>query len=203
MNSILLLVLQYRYLIILPFAIIEGPIFALLIGFLVYAKVLDLIPAFFVMVIGDFIPDTAYYFIGYYGYQKGIVGKIFRKEGRIFEHVEIIKGLWQKHPRKTMFVSKLAWALSTPLLITAGLAKIPYKKFFTYALVVTFFQYGLCMGIGYYLGYSYQTAVKYAQLGGIIFAAILILFIVGYVFVAKYFRKQFIKIEQTEEQKTL
>ena len=99
-----------------------------------------------------------------------------------------------------MFFSKLAYGLSTPLLISAGLVKLPFKKFITHAFPVTVFQFGILMITGYYLGSSYQIAVKYVKYIGVFFAILPIIFIIGYLIMTKYVRKQFLKVEKEEEQ---
>ena len=187
MDHLVLLIENYKYLILLPLAIIEGPIVSLAAGFLIHVGYIKLLPTFAILIVGDLLPDTIYYYIG----------RIFRLN--TISNLTLLKKLWQDHPRKTAFFSKLAYGLSIPFLISAGLAKIPYKKFISYTFPVTLFQYGVIMAIGYSLGYSYELAKKYIEYAGIVMALILVIFIASYLFAAKYAKKQIKKIEQEEK----
>ena len=144
------------------------------------------------LILGDLIPDTIYYYIGRFGNKR----KIMEKYG---SRLNLIEKLWREHGKKTMFLSKLAYSLSIPFLISAGLVKMPFRKFISYAFPVTLFQYGVIMAIGYFLGHSYQLAERYIQYAYIIVAAILIVFIIGYILVVKYARRQIKEMEQEEQ----
>ena len=186
-----LLLTKYGYFILFPLAAIEGPIVSLVVGFLIYLGYLKFLPAYAILLLGDLIPDVIYYYIGRFGNRR----KIMEKYG---SRLNIVEKLWQEHGRKTMFLSKLAYGLSTLFLISAGLVNMPLKRFISYALPVTVFQYAAIMAIGYYLGSSYQLAAKYIDFAGIIMAIIFVIFIAGYVFFVKYVRRQIEKMEKEE-----
>lgn len=186
-----LLLTKYGYFILFPLAAIEGPIISLVVGFLIYLGYFNFLPAYAILLLGDLIPDTIYYYIGRFGNKR----KIMEKYG---SRLNLIEKLWQGHGRKTMFLSKLAYGLSIPFLISAGLVKMPFRKFISYAFPVTLFQYGVIMAIGYFLGHSYQLAERYIQYAYVIVAAILIVFIIGYIIIVKYARRQIKEMEQQE-----
>ncbi len=192
MDYLILLLTKYGYFILFPLAVIEGPIVSLVVGFLIYLGYLKFLPAYAILLLGDLIPDTVYYYIGRFGSKR----KIMEKYG---SRLNLIEKLWREHGRKTMFLSKLAYSLSIPFLISAGLVKMPYKKFISYAISVTLFQYGIIMAIGYFFGHSYQIAERYIQYAYVIAAAILILFIVSYILITKYARKRIKEMEQKEQ----
>jgi len=70
--------LQYRYLALFPLACIEGPILALVVGFMVHLGYFSFIPAYFIMVLGDFVPDSVYYFIGRFGDKEKLIKAILK-----------------------------------------------------------------------------------------------------------------------------
>jgi membrane protein DedA with SNARE-associated domain len=192
-SMILSFISTYRYLALLPLAIIEGPILALFIGFMVHLGYFSIIPAYIVMILGDFIPDSIYYFIGRFGHKDKIIKKFNNKSESLSKHLNRLENLWHKNPLKTMFICKLAFGLSVPLLITAGMVKLPYKKFVWQALIVTIFQYGVLMTVGYYLGQSYQLAIPYIKYAGIIIAGIVILFMAIYFTLQIYIKNKVIE----------
>ncbi|MDO8669698.1 MAG: hypothetical protein Q7K65_05405 [Candidatus Buchananbacteria bacterium] len=197
MDQLVLLIIQYKYLILFPIAAIEGPIVSLAIGFLIYLGYLDFLPAYFILILGDLIPDTVYYYIGRLGDKKNFLNK-YGSRLSLASNIKILDKLWAFHPRKTMFLSKFAYGLSTPFLISAGLIKMPFRKFVSYTFPVILLQYALIMAIGYYLGQSYQIAEIYIQYTGILVAVIIVIFIVGYALFTKYARTQIIKMEQEQ-----
>ena len=145
------------------------------------------------MILGDFLPDSLYYYIGRFSNKEKLIAKYDTKSKLISRHLGHLEHLWHNHTLKTMFVSKLAYGLSIPLLVTAGLVHLRYRKFVWQALIVTLFQYGLLMIVGYYLGQSYERAIPYVKDIGIIIAVIAILFVVIYFLVQRYIKNKLIK----------
>ena len=192
MESLVLLLTKYGYFILFPLAAFEGPIVSLVVGFLIYLGYFKFLPAYAILLLGDLIPDTIYYYIGRFGSKR----KIMEKYG---SRLNIIEKLWLEHGKKTMFLSKLAYTLSVPFLISAGLVKMPYRKFISYAFPVTLFQYGVLMALGYFLGHLYKLAEHYIKYAYVIAAAILIIFIISYVLITKYARKRIKEMEQKEQ----
>ncbi|HYV33785.1 MAG TPA: hypothetical protein VE973_02975, partial [Candidatus Limnocylindria bacterium] len=129
MHSALLLLLKYKYAVIFPLAAFEGPVVSLVVGFLVYSGVLNFWLALIILILGDIIPDTLFYFIGYFGQQSPFIQKHFLKADFFKNHFSLVKKLWQEHPAKTMFFGKLALGMALPFLVSAGIVKLPYKKF--------------------------------------------------------------------------
>lgn len=197
-HSILSLLLTYRYFILFPLACFEGPVVSLVAGFLVHLGYFSILPAFLIMCAGDFVSDLLYYYIGRFGSQKKYLEKYSQRYKFIGNNFPALEKLWFDHSVKTMFFSKLAYGLSAPLLISAGLAKMPARKFISYAFLVTLSQYIIIMTIGYYLGYSYSYAIKYIKFTGILVAVAVIVFIVVYITIQKYARKKIEKLEDKE-----
>lgn len=195
MTYLSLLIIKYKYLVLFPAAFFEGPIVAFFAGLLASLGYLNIPIAYGILLLGDFVPDTIYYFIGRYGENKNFIHKYGSKFGLTTERFNFIKKIWHTHGFKTMFISKLAYGMSTGFLIAAGLAKIPVKKFYKYTIPVTVIEYGLLMILGYYFGNSYSLVSNYVKGTQIAFAIFTILFIVGYCFFVRYMKRQLIKEE--------
>ena len=164
MNPIVALLIQYKYLLLFPLVVIEGPVVALVAGFLVFLGHLSFWPTLAILVIGDLTSDAIYYTIGRFGNQQRLVKK----------YGSGLNSVWQEHPKKMMFFGKFAYGVSVPIIVSAGVAKVPVGKFFLYALPATIFQYGGLLVISHYLGQSYQQAEKYIFYVGIVVVLILI-----------------------------
>src|SRR3989344_3940192 len=69
----------YKYLLLIPLTVLQGPIIMMLSGILIRLDILSFWPAYFALMAGDLIGDTLWYGVGYY------LGPPFlRKFGRIF-----------------------------------------------------------------------------------------------------------------------
>ena len=198
-STIISLILTYRYFIIFPIACVEGPFISLIVGFLIHLGYLEFIPSFLVLILGDLIPDSIYYYIGRKGNEKKIVEKYSSRLKGIAVSFSVLEKLWANHPKKTMFFSKLAYGLSIPFLISAGLVRMSFKKFIAYSIPASLFQYGLLTAVGYYLGKSYQLAEKYVKYGYILVAIVFIIFIAIYIYFVKRSRAELEKMEKVEE----
>ncbi|NQV88325.1 MAG: DedA family protein [Parcubacteria group bacterium] len=195
MDQISLIILKYKYLALFPLAAFEGPIIALVVGFFVYLGYLAFIPAYCVLILGDLVPDVIYYYIGRFGHKQKFIEKYGSRFDVISDNFELVEKLWQNHGWKTMFFSKLAYGLSTPFLISAGLVRMPFKRFISYTIPVTLFQYGIIMVLGYYLGSSYIVASKYIEYGAFVIAGLVVVFVLVYIHLSKYARKKLVKME--------
>ena len=198
-QDIINLLIQYRYLVLFPLAAIEGPIIALFAGFFVYLGYFQFVPAFLILILGDLIPDTIYYFIGRFGNKKRLIEKYSARSNLVSRNFNLIEKLWRDHGRKTMFFSKLAYGLSTPFLISAGLVNMPWKTFISYTLPITMIQYAAIMIIGFYLGHSYKLALSYIKDAGFFVAAALIIFVAGYIVLQRYAYRAIVKMEEEEK----
>lgn len=196
MEQVVLLLTRYGYLALFPIAAFEGPVVSLLVGFFIRLGYFNFFPAYVILIFGDLIPDTIYYYIGRFGNKKKLIEKYGTRYNFISGNFQLIEKLWREHGRKTMFLSKLAYGLSTPFLISAGLVNISFRKFVSCALPITIFQYAALMLVGYYLGSSYQFASTYIHFAEIIIALFFVIFIAGYILFAKYAYRQIIKMEK-------
>src|ERR1035437_5380183 len=170
MSSTLLLLIKYKYLILLPLAMTEGPLLAIVVGFFIHLGYLSLLPSYLILILGDLVPDNVYYYIGRYSSKSKVIEKYKSKLTFLSKHFDRIETIWHTHTFKTMFFSKLAYGLSIPLIIISGNVKLPYKKFILSANIVAIFQYGIFLIIGYYFGRSYELMGKYAKFAGIMIA---------------------------------
>jgi membrane protein DedA with SNARE-associated domain len=199
-HGVIALLLTYKYVILFPLALVEGPLLAIAVGFLVRLGYFDPALSFIIMCAGDFFPDTLYYYIGAWGHAHGWINRLEKKftskSAFILKNKSALEKLWKNHTGKTMFFSKQAYGLSTVLLISAGLVRMPYRRFISYAFPITLLQYLVFMTVGYYLGYSYSIAGTYIEYAGYAVALFIIIFISGYVLLQKYARKKIIGMEK-------
>ncbi len=188
------------YIIILAVAFLEGPIISLATGFLTYTGYLNIEVSILILILGDTVPDSILYYMGRYGHGKEFIHKHFLRFEFISKNVKLIEHMWNHHPWKTIFLGKMAYGMSVPVIITIGLSKVSFKNFFSHSIVISVFSSITVFLIGYNLGYSYFIAEKYIKYVGIFFLVLVVAFILFYSLLSKYFMKQFIIEEKTEEE---
>lgn len=197
LDSITQLILQYRYWILFPLACFEGPVISFIAGMFIAGGYFNPIGAYTVLIFGDIIPDTGYYYLGRFGQRGPLIKRYLGRIGITEEHFDVIHRLWHNHGIKTMFFSKLAYGLSTVFLVSAGLVRMPPRKFYLYAIPVTLLQYGVLMLLGYYFAASFALITNILTDVQIFIAAIAI-FIIAYYLLTQYMRRRLLAQKDVE-----
>ena len=183
------LLITYKYILLFPWAIVEGPIVSVLGGFLVSTGILNPYITYGLLILADLIGDTIYYSIGRFG------GRPFiHKWGHFFgineERLYKTETHFHHHAGKTLAVGKTQpWGMF--VLIASGLSKMSYIRFMWINLAVTIFKSFGLMLIGYYFGKSYSLISDYFGLYGEITLILAVLIVIAYFI---FFRKN--KIEE-------
>jgi membrane-associated protein len=159
MATIIALLLHYRYVIILPIAILEGPIITIIGGFLVSMGVLNPFLVYILVVTGDALGDAGCYIIGRWG--SPLVDKYGHKIGVTPKKIHVVKEYFHAHRRKALFFSKVLHGIGFTGLIVAGTLRIPYRKFFTVCFLTTAAQSLILLLIGILFGHAYTTIGQY------------------------------------------
>lgn len=187
MDPVAQLILTYRYVVLVPLALAEGPVLSFTCGILIAAGYLDPFVTFAVLLFADLVRDGFYYGLGRFGRDNSRIRHYAARIGIGDEQLGILRLLWLEHSIKTMVLSKLAYALTPPLLVTAGLAGTPLRRFLGLALLVTTGQYGLLMVIGYEFGSTVGVVTDILLFVQIAVAAA-VLVAVGSYFIGRYAR---------------
>jgi membrane protein DedA with SNARE-associated domain len=171
---------------------VEGPIVSLICGFLLKAGVLYLIPAYLCLMAGDLAGDVIWYTLGYrfgYPFVKRL-GKYFSLD---IKKVETVQKMFNRYHNSILFISKLTTGLgfATVVLFTAGLSKVPFRRYMTLNAGGQIFWTGGLLLVGYELGNLYTSVGAKLDLLSIIATSIIIfLCIFG---LGKYFSGRIIK----------
>ena len=196
MDGVIALIIQYKYLILLPLATIEGPVVSLVAGLLCSLGYLAFVPAFAIILIGDLVPDIGYYYLGRHARNGRMSNRLGKHFAFLSHHLAFLERLWLEHGRKTMLVSKLAYGLSAPLLMSAGLTNMPMRRYVTYVFPVALAKCGAIMTLGYFLARSYLHVAQYLRNAGLMFALLAALIIVGYILITLRARRTILAMEQ-------
>jgi membrane-associated protein len=175
------------YIFIALVASFEGPILSMLGGVLLHSGYMSLVPLYLSLMIGDLLGDTFWYFLGRH------LGEPFvKKHGHYFsinqKQVDIVKKIFHKYHNRILILSKITMGFGFAIvtLFTAGMIKIPFKK---YILLNAFGQLvwtGIMIMVGYAFGNLYLSIN--GILGKVSVVALVILAFAGLLGYGKYIR---------------
>ncbi len=152
-EAILSWVSAYRYAILFPLALVEGPVIMTVSGVFLKLGYFSFWPLYFVLMAGDLAADILWYAVGYYGGHP-----LIRKYGKFFSISEALlartEAAFHRHQNKILFISKITMGLGFALviLITAGIMRIPFKKYVMFNVLGQTIWTALLIGVGYFFG---------------------------------------------------
>lgn len=153
--------MTYRYILIIPLTIIEGPIVMVLCGFLLRFGTFDLLPLYGALTVADLIGDIGWYCVGRFG---GL--PFIRRFGKFFsvteKTLERTTALFHKYHNRILFISKITMGFGFALvtLITAGIAKVPFRKYLLFNVSGQLIWTAVLLSVGYLFGNLYTSIDK-------------------------------------------
>jgi membrane protein DedA with SNARE-associated domain len=154
------LIIEYRYLILIPLALIEGPIVAFIAGTLATLGYFDIYVLAIFFLVRDVTMDAIYYCLGYFGGRTKFVQRMLTKIKVTPDHLENVRTLWENHPMSTMFVGKLSYGVGSTFVVVAGMVKFRFSTFFKYGAIVAVTQYWTLLALGYFYGNTFGGSIS-------------------------------------------
>ena len=191
-ETILAWLITYRYILILPLTVIEGPVIMVVCGFLLHLGYFDFWPVYLVLLSGDLIGDFFWYGVGFYG-AKPLVRRYGHFVSLTDEKMEKIETVFSKHQNKILFISKITMGLGFALvtLITAGAVRVPLKKYATFNILGGFIWTGFLVGLGYFFGNLYTIIDKSFRV--MFLGALIVMFLLALSGLKKYAQKRIVE----------
>ena len=181
MASIIDWLTHYKYLVLFPLAIVEGPIIAVIAGFLCSLGYLNLALVFPVIVIGDIIGDSIFYTIGRLGVPS-FIKKAGLWVGVSKEKMDRTRDMFNANPIRAISLSKIILSVGVAGIYLAGNAKVPFYRFLFICLITSGLQYVIYLTIGFLFGGAYIKISHYlnvfASLSITISIALLLFFLI-------------------------
>ncbi len=140
---------HWTYLLLFVLVAFEGT-FAILLGAAAAsAGLMRPVPVFFAAAAGNLAADTLWYLLGYFGKQEWLFhfGRRLGVQPELMEH---LKHTITKHATKVMFLAKATSSFVIPTLVTAGLLRIPFRRWFPYFILSETLWTGALVLIGYF-----------------------------------------------------
>ncbi len=190
-SELLAILEHYRYWIIFPIAIFEGPIIIIISGFLVSLGYLNGVIAYAVVVTADIIGDSLYYSLGRFWGKSHFIKKVGKYIGYDESSEKFIEEHFRKHKIKTFLIGKVSHGLGGTIQVASGIAKVTYKEFVWLSLLGTAPKALGLLVLGYYLGSYYEQINGYLHNIALISFGVFVL-ILMYV-ISKKIKNNFLK----------
>ncbi len=152
--------IAYGSILILPLAVIEGPLVSIAAGFLSASGYFDWIWALWLLICGDLIGDLLYYWIGRTG-KTPMVGLLRRLGMRSSVTPEMQRHLTE-HSTKMLFIGKWTQSIGIVVLIGSGMLRLPLTRFILVNLVATVPKSLVLFGLGYFASNYYAELADHA-----------------------------------------
>jgi membrane protein DedA with SNARE-associated domain len=151
---------------ILPLAVIEGPVVAIIGGALSARGYLEWPVVLALLVSGDLIGDAIHYSIGRYG------GAPLAALSRRF-HIDETKAAGiadrlRRDSTRMLFVGKWTHAIGAFVLIGAGAVRVPFPRYMLVNLLATLPKSAALLAVGYFAGNIYPLIAPHLLLGTIV-----------------------------------
>lgn len=192
------LILTYRYVFVFALAALDGPVASFIVGAFVASGQLEFLPTFLALLLGDLSTCVVIFTLGHYFSRLPFVQRMLAKSG-IAGHVEAVRRLWLNHTAKTMFLSKLAWGMSSAFLIAAGIVGLAWRKFLVSVTLVAASQYLVLLTLASSLGFALGPASDIFWWLKVAAAAVMAIVLI-YLLVGRRVRRMLIAQQTSQEQ---
>jgi membrane protein DedA with SNARE-associated domain len=193
-QTITALLVQYKYALVIPLTIVEGPLIMMMSGLLLKLGYFNFWPLYISLMVGDLIGDIFWYSLGrFWGH------RFVRRFGKYFSitesHIATLERVFHKYHNAILVISKITMGLGFAVvtLFTAGLVKIPFKKYLWLNFLGQFIWTGILVSIGFMFGNLYLSIND--SLGRLSVIALLIIVFVAFLGLGKYVRKTILKTD--------
>lgn len=145
----------WNYVFLAVLVTIEGPIVTLVGAAAAAAGILRPGLVFAAAMVGNITADLLWYTLGYFGRLEWITryGGWF---GVRQTHIDALRVGVTRHVRRILLIAKLTLSFVIPALVAAGLARVPWRRWFPVLFIAETFWTGLLVILGVYATESIQ-----------------------------------------------
>lgn len=154
---------DYGYAALFAASMLEGPIATVIGAFLASQGLLAPGGVYATVVLGDLAGDLLYYGAGRFGSTPGRRWSSVLSLGRR-RHLAALQAYLHKHAGKTLLIGKFTHAAGFLVLLAAGAARVPLRRFLAYSLLGTLLKSAAFVLLGYFAGAAYHRIDSYLWL---------------------------------------
>lgn len=178
-------VLIYKYYILFPVMVVEGPTITIIAGFLVSLGQLNFFLVLLAAVVANLVSDTILYAIGRWG------RKWWKYFGLKPEKIQQVESHFERHKIKTLIFGKIALGIGNVALVAAGMGKMAYGKYIWINFLIEVPKSLIFLLVGFYFGRAYNIIDQYLQYATIFAVAGAIIIFAVYEFVRWWVAKHY------------
>lgn len=182
------LIPTWGYFFLTLISIFEGPVVAIIAGFLVSIGQMNWFFVFLFLCIGDLLGDVLHYYVGRWGHGPW-AERMAARFGVTPERIQKFDAAFLKHDVKVLLINKTQ-ALGSVMLYYAGAVRMSLWRFFWINLLGTVPKVILFEAIGYYFGRSYQQISGYLDYAALATLLVPIGLLLSYWFFRRYSEEQ-------------
>jgi len=149
-----------NYLLLFVLVAVEGPIATLLGAAAASAGFMRLFLVILVSVLANLIADIGWYTLGYVSREETLI-RYFGWLGLRRRHLDKLRWGMRRHARKVLLVAKFSTGFAIPALVAAGMARLPFRRWFPVVFLTGIAWSSFLCLVGYYA----TEAIKQVQLG--------------------------------------
>lgn len=168
---------SWTYVLLAVLVAIEGPVATLLGAVGASAGLMRPGLVFLSAAIGNLTADTLWYSIGYLGKIEWLF-RFGRRLGLRRDLMEHLKHNMQLHATRVLFLAKLTVSFVIPSLITAGLLRVPWRRWFPVLLVAETIWTGSLVLIGFYSTEALKRVEAAVEYGVLIASIAFVIFLI-------------------------
>lgn len=182
----------HSYVVIFLVMCVEGPIATAAAGFAAALGILNPAIVFGISVMGDLIPDSIYYLIGYKS-RLSSIEKIMHKMGLTHSRMERMENMLRKHFRKTLIAVKFTPFIGPFGYMLIGYLRFSFTSFILVCSAVTIPKSIIFLAFGYYFGqlYNINEYIQNISFFAPLVVALLFLLYFGYMKISKIISRGF------------
>lgn len=154
LSTVIQWLIHYRYFLFFPIVVVEGPIITIVAGFLASLGQMNFYMAYILAFTGDLVGDSMYYCLGRWG-SNPYLARWIKQLGLTKEKLAHLESYFVRHAGKTLILTKFTQGIGFAVLIAAGLARVPYRKFLWYNFLPTIPKSMILLLVGFYYGKAY------------------------------------------------
>jgi membrane-associated protein len=186
---LLQLIETYRYALLFPIAVFEGPIATIIAGFLISLGYLNGLLAYPLILVADTIGDGLHYYVGIL-LRHNKANRILKILRITPERLANIEKHFILHPKKSILIAKVLHGVGGIVQIVAGLARMPFFEFLWVSFVGTLPKSLILLLVGYFFGKYIAQIDNYLSIGGGVLFGLTIASIGSYMYLSKYIEKK-------------
>lgn len=188
LDQIINMIIQFRYVLLFPIVFVEGPIATVIAGFLSAHRYLNPLISYVVVSAADLSADVLYYVIGAAGNGRW-AEKMRAWLGLNEERLELLTGYFEKHSFKTFAAGKILHGPGVAVLIAAGMARVPLRKYLGYNTIVTLPKSFVLLIIGYFFGQLIRQLQQYFDLVALSLTVVSVVLVVVVILFWRWFNE--------------